>query len=137
MCKSLKRVCASLSDLECVEANRTAYFSRAEQSACSKCPRECDSVVFEWDLFESRYPTQFEVENLKKLSLFKNEEIDILKSVVPINVYFSDLATTYYKEKAAITFEMMIGNVGGNLGLFTGESQFCYWQSFIFLMYDY
>ncbi|RNA27956.1 acid-sensing ion channel 1 isoform X2 [Brachionus plicatilis] len=135
-----KSVCESISSLECVADSRGEYFSSISSSSCSQCPLECDSYSFQLTTSSSRYPTLYYRNYLSEqtniLSRFPEgtKKNEITKSTVLINVFYDDLATTYTTETAAVSPVALLGNIGGNLGLFIGISLLTFVEIIEFLI---
>ncbi|CAF0708689.1 unnamed protein product [Brachionus calyciflorus] len=133
-------ICQDIDSLECVADSRMEYFSSQESSSCSQCPLECDSSNFQMTASSSRYPTRYYQNYLSArtniLSRFPTgtSASEITKSTVLLNVFYEDLATTYTNEIPAVTPVSLLGNVGGNLGLFIGISLLTFVEIIEFLI---
>ena len=46
----------------------------------------------------------------------------VKKTTAMVNVFYGSLDYTLVEESASLTFDMLVANIGGNLGLFTGMS---------------
>lgn len=46
----------------------------------------------------------------------------IQKNILLMNIYYADLSTDFVVEVPAVTFDTLMGNVGGYMGLFVGMS---------------
>lgn len=133
-------ICQNISSLECVSNSRGDYFTSISASSCVQCPLECDSYSFQLTSSSSRYPTRYYRNYLSEqtdiLSRFPDgtDKDEITKSTVLINVFYDDLATTYTTETQAVSPVALLGNIGGNLGLFIGISLLTFVEIIEFLI---
>ena len=119
------QVCDRIAELNCVSQSRVLFFEQGQ--SCGQCPLECDSEHFQLGLSNSRYPTRYyqsyltaRTNILKRLPAGFSAEIT--KTTVLFTVFYEDLTTTYISETPAVTSISLLGNIGGNLGLFVGVS---------------
>lgn len=123
--------CQNVTTLECADQSRTNYYNNMyESSYCQGCPPECDSIQFRKTISSSRYPTYYYLNYMMHKTNIKEKidnpefcnENNITKSTVILNIYFDDLENEIIEEMPALTFDTLISNIGGNLGLFVGIS---------------
>lgn len=133
-------ICESLLSLECVVRSRGDYFNSISLSSCSQCPLECDSYNFKLTTSSSRYPTRYYRNYLSIHTDIMDRfpqgtgRDEITKSTVLINVFYDDLSTTYTSETPAVSPVALLGNIGGNLGLFIGISLLTFVEIIEFLI---
>ncbi len=124
---SNETICATIEKLKCVSNARISYFSKEASQTCKECPLECDSTNFILSISNSRYPTRYYQHYMQAQTnvldrLPPNFGSEITKTTVLVTVFYDDLATTNIKETPAVTPESLLGNIGGNLGLFIVSS---------------
>lgn len=124
------RVCNGHDILECGYTQYHEFYTTQLSNQCFvECPQECDSIEYDLSSSVMDFPSPFYADlfirkhklfpdNYKNLTTFEN----IKQSVVKINIYFSDISYTSIKEVPAKTFEQLIGDLGGILGLCLGAS---------------
>ncbi|RMZ92818.1 acid-sensing ion channel 1 [Brachionus plicatilis] len=95
------------------------------------CPLECQSVSFEIAKSENRYPSVNYAKDLIKTheklsSLLRNKTNisieDLRENILAVNVYYEHLKVTEIRQSPSITWDGLVGSVGGTLGLFLGIS---------------
>lgn len=121
-------ICTNLSAVMCVSSARTNYSLYV--SDCNQCPLECNTVSYYLQTSRSRYPTTYYTSYLQKhtdiVTRFPpgttlNDNY-IQKNTLVMNIYYVDLSVSNVVEMPSITFDYLMGNVGGYLGLFVGMS---------------
>lgn len=128
---SLVRSCSD-DDVTCV-FDIGQNFSDDISACVDNCPFECDKTIFNTVISTALWPSDSHVEIfLKKLnnSIFQNislEPIDNLTQFVRNNflrleVYFPTLNFQEIVTKPTYDWTMLLGNVGGQLGLWLGFS---------------
>ena len=121
--------CNSIDSLKCVTNARILYFNDEAASSCLDCPQECDSYQYAIFTSSSRYPTSYYLnytvyqKNFSSI-LPENSSLDtfIGKSFLIANIFYDDLDYKSVTEVPALSFELLVSNIGGNLGLFIGLS---------------
>ncbi len=94
-------------------------------SECLKvCPEECDLIEFNVFQYFSYYPNDAYALQLQARSpLLANLSLeDVKESVILLNVNYETMVSTIVEETPAMTFPTLLGNLGGQLGLFLGMS---------------
>jgi hypothetical protein len=140
----LKNACISGEQLNCLNRKQNYFYSEVELfGPCyKKCPIECDYVKYDLKVTQATYPTEWYAEFLNNSTYF-NEVINMYfstlnatplsykgnytglrNSVARVNVYYEDLSYVVISESPAMTFDLFLGNLGGNLGLFLGKKIF-------------
>jgi hypothetical protein len=112
------RVCMNIDTLECISKRRIDYFE-SEVSKCEAlCPLECDQVKYKLTLSNSRYPTTFNIDYMKKHTkllekLNSSNDDNIPKSTLILNVFYEDLDFVEVKEVPSVKTDELVSNVGG------------------------
>jgi hypothetical protein len=78
----------------------------------------------------SSYPSQYYVEALEKKNYLKNFDTtnkrdllnDVKNNIVRVTINYNQLGYTLIQEQASLDLFSLIGNVGGQCGLFLGLS---------------
>ncbi|CAF0708693.1 unnamed protein product [Brachionus calyciflorus] len=119
-------ICQSLETIKCTIDARGEYYSK--ELVCEGCPIECDSIQYSTSLSYSRYPTNYYLNYIKnktnilsKINEFYNEG-NISKSALIANIFYDELDYSVIEQVPAVSFDYLISNIGGNLGLFIGVS---------------
>lgn len=88
------------------------------------CPEECGLVEFKVFQYFSTYPNKAYAMDLKKrIKQFANLSIETIReSMVLVNVNYETMVTTVIRETPAMPLPTLLGNLGGQLGLFLGMS---------------
>jgi hypothetical protein len=137
----LENACTKSSEIECLR-NRLHLFYNNENlfGPCYvKCPIECDHIEYQLEIFTSTYPTEwyanvlatnpkfnkiinryFDVYNKTSISYVGNFA-SLRNAVARVNVFYRDLSFIQIDESPAMTFDLFLGALGGNLGLFLGK----------------
>ena len=129
----LLTICANESQLLCLK-NATSYFYEKDQvkDCYSSCPLECKSSIYETKISSAIYPTQWHVKKMNEYQSFFNltsvfNRTDIThefveKSTALVNVFYGSMEYTLIEQSPSFSFDFLLANIGGNLGLFTGMS---------------
>jgi hypothetical protein len=136
----LAGACVRGSDLKCMREKQRGFYSTAELfGPCyAKCPIECEHLSYDLRTHTSRYPTRWFADLLTNSTVF-NEVINkyfsefnktyisyvgdydgLRGSLARVNVYYEDLSYVSVIETPAMSFDVLLGIVGGNMGMFTG-----------------
>ncbi len=122
--------CESESETECMD-DFDKFFSTADlKQVCeSACPQKCNSIEYELSVSTATFPTLSYLKNLQAVSdiLPKNLSDSELKDfgregMLKLIVNYDDLYYTSIDESQKKTFEGLIGELGGSLGLLIGLS---------------
>ncbi|KAF6021518.1 hypothetical protein EB796_020177 [Bugula neritina] len=117
-----------LLNYHCVEDVATSLSFETE---CT-CPLACQESQYISSVTSSQWPArnyepywkqsmQSRGGALKKL-LNKDSTIKLSEEFLKVDIYFNTLNYQHYKEKASMTFEDLVGSIGGHLGLWIGMS---------------
>ncbi|RNA36501.1 acid-sensing ion channel 2 isoform X1 [Brachionus plicatilis] len=94
------------------------------------CPLECESIRYKVIKSENNYPSESYGNDLSKTSkirsLFENRSNisneELRKNVLAVSVYYEYSEQTEISQSASISWEGLVGIIGGTLGLFLGMS---------------
>ena len=101
----------------------------------SKCPLECNERLLETNVFYYQYPTYFDAYRFSqdpvRLAKYKDQQdftnLSLLyMNLIEVSVFYQTISYTTIEEKPEITFENLIGTIGGHLHLFLGMSIFSF-----------
>ena len=110
-------------------------FSYKNIDCYSKCPLECNERLLETNVFYYQYPTYSSAYVLNidpiRLAKYKDQQdftnLSLLyMNLIELSVFYQTLSYTTIEEKPEVTFEGLIGTLGGHLHLFLGMSVFSF-----------
>ena len=109
---------------------------------CSaECPNQCETNRTETSLSMSEFPTYSYMDFMLNKPFFRrvyeNRTVDrskLKKSLAKINVFYDELKLTTVSQKAKISFESLISDIGGTLGVFLGASFLSFMEIFEVIM---
>ena len=130
--------CDNITEVQCGLRLSESFYKQDINKICSPfCPLECNDVTYSLSVSHSNFPNPQYAEFLKKQpiiqSKFQNSKFshnDSLKidnyelknSIVAITLYYDDLKYTVISQHSKMSFEDLLANIGGQLGLFIGIS---------------
>lgn len=95
----------------------------------NECPQECNSVEFSLTTSQSDFPSPFYanllIRNNNRVPNYRRNLTSfdyIKKTVMKVNIYYSDIAFTSIREIPAKAIEQLVGDLGGILGICLGAS---------------
>ena len=115
----------------CIKDALEAYRASSSSSACG-CPVACDYVTYDSTLSMARFPSHSVAQDFVQLyesgsgtnrtvvPVVDKEYVE--RNLVYLDVYFNELSTITYEQVEAIPFTALLGDLGGQLGLFLGAS---------------
>ena len=107
--------CYLKTDVECmVSADKEYHNSDAIKECYSQCPNECNKLLYELQVSQSRFPNQWFTDAF----LIDKEE----SSPLAVNIFYETLEYQLITETPQFTFDYLVANIGGYLSLFTGMS---------------
>lgn len=106
------------------------------------CPKECTSIEFDIFSYFSLYPNDRYALDLQSKTPLLNglSLIDLKESLILLNINYQTMTTTIVEETPAMTFETLLGSLGGQLGLFLGMSFLSFMEIFeivFILLWEY
>ena len=137
--------CKTQTELDCLKNVLNNAITQGLYNKCSPyCPQECNSIIYSLSTSHSFFPNpkfsdfltshpaiQAKFRNSKNFlnntSLVENNSIyidkdEFGKSVAMININYQDLKYTMISQIPNMSFEDLLSNLGGQLGLFIGIS---------------
>lgn len=88
-----------------------------------KCPIECHTVDYDFEVNFAGYPTATHLKRIKKTRPTLMGHIDHSEDkVLKVNIHFNQMNYEKVVEEAALTMASLLANIGGILGLFLGFS---------------
>jgi hypothetical protein len=139
----INNACSTGAQLKCMKAKQSYFYSQSDLfGPCySKCPIECEQIKYDLKVTQSVYPTEWYADLLSNSTVF-NEVINkyfntlnktnisyqsqyasLKNSVAMVNVYYEDLSYVMIDESPAMSFDVFLGSLGGNMDLFMGNFQ--------------
>lgn len=130
-------VCGTIEQVNCQERNKVHYYTSDDIRECytKDCPVECDSISYETKISVADYPTDWYVETMNKSAQrhmysvygtkanFTGPTYELVKKTTSmINIFYDSVTYTSVTESQSISFDVLLGNIGGIFGLFTGAS---------------
>jgi hypothetical protein len=132
--------CTNGTQIGCLNAREQIFYSNSSLfGACyQNCPLECEQIEYDLKVTTSTYPTEWYGALLAQDSGFNavvnryfnsygkvnityaGNYTELKNAVAKINVYYDDLSFSQIDESPAMTFDVFLGLVGGNLALFLG-----------------
>ena len=137
--------CENPSEISCAMIAADDFYNQDINTKCSPyCPRECDSITYSLSVSHSFFPnpkfsdflishptiqTKFQLAKTltNDTKLFTNDSVyidkdELKKSLAMININYDDVKYTKVSQIPKMTFEDLLANIGGQLGLFIGIS---------------
>ena len=137
------KACEYVNEIICA-LNETVFYFRENNNCSISCPSDCDNVVYSLSTTHSDFPNPNYAEYLKKIPMIQakflvknnfsynsrdysnnsiNIDYNVLKrSISSISIFYEDLRYTKISQIPKMSFEDLLSNVGGTLGLFIGIS---------------
>jgi hypothetical protein len=92
---------------------------------CSdECPIECLSTIYSISATTGHYPSQNYAEiltsNESEFTQFQNKQLskDLLReSILKVNIFYEDMTYTAITESPALSWDILLGNIGGMFSL--------------------
>lgn len=120
--------CVEVNKINCIRNGESIFYNSSEIDKCyMDCPTECSQVIYDTKISTAGYPAEwykkvlFNDSNFMKI-IENTEDFDIEKAILMVNVFYDQMYYTVINEAPAMTFEYVIGFIGGNFGLFVGIS---------------
>lgn len=143
----LKRhYCFTNQELYCQDQFQSNFsITNIEYLCQSSCPIECETITYELSSYQAQFPTDSYLEYLMVDEISKsffpqnitvNSEIEdfVSKSFLRLIINYDELFYTTITDSAAITLGPLLGNIGGQLGLFIGLSVLSFVEIFEFFI---
>jgi hypothetical protein len=128
--KSTISSCRTTIEVSCMTNTSTLFEANDLNTQCSNfCPAECLTVDYALSITTATYPTDNYLNWLQLQTLLTNKytsqsplTTQITNSLAKVNVFYNDIAYISFTESEKISTEDLLGNIGGQLGLFIGIS---------------
>ena len=130
------RTCHSTKDIHCTDVADKKFYNTNNVLECyDACPIECKSVSYTFQTRMASYPTEWYAEQMNKFK-FKffnltdtfftytndpNPELTfefIQNTTAMVNIFYDSMQFTTITESPMLPFEVLLANIGGNLGTF-------------------
>ncbi len=120
---------------------KTNFYQNSIKSQCDDyCPLECFSVSYSKSIQAATYPTSAYVSLLlyqkSFLSLYSSSSIssnlisNVQNSLAKINIYYNHLSYDIAIDTIAVTWDGLLGSLGGFIGLLIGISVLSLFEMF-------
>ena len=116
----------NITQLPCTKKALELHRAKMAEDICD-CPVSCDYFTYEPTISMARYPSKSVLQSSvgfyasrENASLYDEEYT--ARSLVYLDVYYNELSTTTYKQVEDLPFTALLGELGGQLGLFLGAS---------------
>jgi hypothetical protein len=120
---------------------KTNFYQNSINSQCDDyCPLECFSVSYSKSIHAATYPTSAYVSLLlyqkSFLSLYSSSSIssnlisNVQNSLAKINIYYNHLSYDIAIDTIAVTWDGLLGSLGGFIGLLIGISVLSLFEMF-------
>ena len=86
------------------------------------CIDACNETYYEYSLSRAQYPPINAARNMLKVVTDYKNISDLRENYIRLHVYFQTLAIEHVEKVASYTTMNLLGDVGGNLGLFIGAN---------------
>lgn len=128
------RGCFEFEEIKCIYKTNLKFINNDQDTYCySQCPLECNELLFDFQATYSNYPTKWYADMLIVDSNFlqlinrvapnRTLSYDYLKqNTLLLNVFYDKMQYLSSIESPAITIDMLVAIIGGNMGLFLGIS---------------
>ena len=111
-----ERDCTLLDLFTCTNFDMEEYYG----GGCH-CLPACSTVEYKSQISFGLFPSDLTLRNLKRQGLNKSFE-DFQKNNLVLKIYFENMEYVSEIQKPAITWDQLIADIGGQLGLFLGAS---------------
>ena len=126
--------CLNVYQIECILNVTDKIFLRRNDyiNICGfDCPIECNTIDYYQSCSSSYYPSEYYVNLLAKKNYLQNFNLNssfasiqnsVRNYLVKVTINYNELGYTFMEEQPSIDMFTLIGNVGGQFGLFIGIS---------------
>ena len=130
--------CLTTDQVNCLQEMSAEFYNSLIADECySKCSHECDTITYETKISTADYPTEWYGQMFNQYqtlfnytqvyfnnrSNYSGPNLALIKSTTAmVNIFYDTLTYTMVKESPALPFDILLANIGGNFGLFTGAS---------------
>jgi hypothetical protein len=122
--------CKNKTQNECLAASLAQFLNNPISKDCSKyCPLECVTLSYSTFSTSAAYPTRsyakllgLDDKILKKTPHYTTDYEMLKYSMLKLNVFYEEMSYQTITESPALTWDILLGNIGGMLSLFIGVS---------------
>ena len=100
----------------CIRPREREYYHKCD------CKKPCEQTTYSTQLTTLQLPTPLLLEHFINQNFTYTTEEEIRRNVIALNVFYPSLHYTVTEQVEAFTFDELISNLGGQLGLFLGAS---------------
>ena len=112
--------CSSINEIKNLTSLYQEFIKKGITQDCLiKCPKECESVYYERDIYYGRL-SSFQYLGIND-SVNSNYS-DFVRNRLFLNIFYESLTYTHIQEVEKTSFIDLISNIGGTFGLFVGIS---------------
>ncbi|XP_071798529.1 acid-sensing ion channel 1-like [Asterias amurensis] len=117
----------NITQLPCTKKALELHRAKMAEEICD-CPVSCDYFTYEPTISMARYPSKSVIQSIIDSSYASRDNASLYdeeytaRSLVYLDVYYNELSTTTYKQVEDLPFTALLGELGGQLGLFLGAS---------------
>ena len=133
-------LCYTATQAECSTKVEEKFFSSLDmkKSCLAKCPLECNRYLIETSTYDYKYPwSNEEAFADAHKNNYANDDTDfksnIVNNVVKVSIYYDSLAYVQVEEEPKMSWEDLLGILGGHLHLFLGMSVMSFVELFEFV----
>ncbi len=116
------RPCFSNIEVDCMNKQETDFEDTNLKDTCGKdCPQDCLQINYITNVNTATYPTDVYLQYLLQTNFFKNNT-NKTSSIAKVNIFYNEISYSLFKEYPSKTIDGLMGEIGGQLGLFIGIS---------------
>ena len=133
--QSGNRSCSLAETVNCVSEATQKFGSGTGNNCSTSCPYPCNQTTYESSVSMAVFPSENQVHTLSDEAASGSNYIDydvederaaiadnIRKSWIILDIYFDQLTVTSYTQVPSMTWDAMLSDLGGQMGLFLGCS---------------
>jgi hypothetical protein len=127
---------------ECMKLSKDTSNTTFFMECLNKCPIECVSVSYKTNSFSSAFPNdEFAKMIMSYFNRNRSQELnfnnidEVKKSVLAVNIYYDSKEYTQIVQKPLMTYDLLLANLGGQLGLFLGLDVLSFVEVFEFVYF--
>ena len=108
--------CTMYDYYSCIYYEQYGYYEKCN------CRKACEQTAYDYELTTLQLPTPHFAEQLNSSPDNNKTVEEIRANIIVLNVFYPSLHYTVTEQVEAFTFDELISNIGGQLGLFLGAS---------------
>ena len=133
-------LCYNDTEMHCSRHVQGKFFSSLDmkKSCLAKCPLECNRYLIETSTYDYKYPwSNEEAFADAHKNNYANDDADfksnIVNNLVKVSIYYDSLSYVQVEEEPKMSWEDLLGILGGHLHLFLGMSVMSFVELFEFV----